>query len=210
MMSRYEGLKKIPREPALRQLALSNMKLDTALTSPASAPIEQVLAELERADAYLDMLRVLAAALPARERVWWGCLAAEDLLGDPKTPPPSLAAAQAWVFKPSDAAREKARQAVELADSDDDTTLCATAVAMCDGKLGSGDLAQYDAPAGAAAMAILGMNLLSLGTAEAEAFDAHKTILIERALDIARGGNGRQVEAIPSSTPEAVTEGDAP
>lgn len=210
MMDRYAGLKKIPREPALRQLALANMKLDTALTSPASAPVEQVLAELEQADAYLDMLRVLVAALPARERVWWGCLAAEDTLGDPKTLPPPLAAAQAWVFKPSDATREKARQAAELAEADDDTALCATAVAMCDGKLGPGELAQYDAPAGAAAMAILGMNLLSLGTAEAEVFDHHKTMLIDRALDIARGGNGRQVDAAPSSSPQGTNEGDAP
>ncbi|PWR01178.1 hypothetical protein DKT77_18650 [Meridianimarinicoccus roseus] len=191
MSERFAGLKKIPKEPALRQLALANMRLDTALSAPASAPVDQVLAELEAADAWLDMLRLLAAALPPRERVWWGCLAAEDTLADPKAPPAPLAAAQAWVFKPGDETRDRARAALELAEFDDTTTLCATAVAMCDGKLGTGDLAAYDAPVGAAAMAIFGVALLSLSTAEGDSFDAHKTRLIDRALDIARGGNGR-------------------
>jgi hypothetical protein len=206
MSERFTGLKKIPKEPALRQLALANMRLDTKLGSPASAPVDQVLAELEAAGAHLDMLRLLAAALPPRERVWWGCLAAEDTLADPKgAVPPPLALAQAWVFKPSDENREKARVAVELAEFDDTTTLCATAVAMCDGKLGPGDLAQYDAPVGTAAMAIFGMNLMSLGTAEAEGFEAHKTRLIDRALDIARGGNGRLEDPAPDLTAQGET-----
>lgn len=191
MSDRFEGLKKFPREPALRQLALANLKLDTVLTAPASAPVDVVLAELDAAGAYLDMLRLLAAALPVREGIWWASLAGEDIVPDPKAPPPPLAAAQAWVLKPGDATRDKARQAAELAEPEDDTVLCATAVAMHDGKLGSGDLAGYDAPQGTAAMAILGMNLLSLGSVEAEAFEDRKTRLIERALDIARGGNGR-------------------
>lgn len=191
MSDRFEGLKKLPRAPALRQLALANLKLDTALTAPASAPVDVVLAELDAAGAYLDMLRLLAAALPVREGIWWACLAGEDLLTDPKAPPLPLTAAQAWVLKPGDATRDKARTAAELAEPEDDTVLCATAVAMHDGKLGSGDLAGYDAPPGTAAMAVLGMNLLSLGSVEAEAFEDRKTRLIDRALDIARGGNGR-------------------
>jgi hypothetical protein len=38
---------------------------------------------------------------------------------------------------------------------------------------------------------IFGMNVKSLGTATPEDFAAHKERLIDRALDIARGGNGR-------------------
>lgn len=207
MSERFTGLKKIAKEPALRLLALANMRLDTKLKSPASAPVDQVLAELDAAGAYVDMLRLLAVALPPRERVWWACLAAEDTLVDRKAPLPTpLAAAQAWVFKPSDEAREKARQSVELAEFDDTTTLCATAVAMCDGKLGTGELSGYDAPTGTAAAAVFGMNLMSLGTAEADAFEAHRTRLIDRALDIARGGNGRLGEEKPATA----AEGDAP
>jgi hypothetical protein len=204
MTDRFEGLKKLPRAPALRQLALANLKLDTALSAPASAPVDVVLAELDAAGAYLDTLRLLAAALPVREGIWWACLAGEDIIPDPKASPPPLAAAQAWVLKPGDATRDKARQAAELAEPDDDTVLCATAVAMHDGKLGTGDLAGYDAPPGTAAMAVLGMNLLSLGSVEAEQFEDRKARLIDRALDIARGGNGRLADA------PAGAEGDPP
>lgn len=188
---RFAGLKKIPKEPALRMLALANMRLDRALAAPASASVDVVLAELDAADAWLDMLRLLAAALPPRERVWWGCLAVEDTLPKGGAIPPTLSAAQAWVFKPSDETRDRARTALELAEFDDKATLCATAVAMCDGKLGTGELAAHDAPAGAAAMAILGAALLSLGAVDSAGFEAQKTRLIDRALDIARGGNGR-------------------
>jgi len=191
MSDRFAGLKKIPKDPAMRHLALANMRLDTVPETPASAPVEQVLAALDAKGAWLDMLRLLAAALPPRERVWWGCLAAEDTIPDPSSPPPPLAAARAWVFKLNDETRDRARQAAELAEFDDDTVLCATAVAMHDGKLGTGDLAAYDAPVGVSAMSILGVNLVSLGTADAPDFEAHQTRLIDRALDIARGGNGR-------------------
>ena len=188
---RFAGLKKIPKEPALRLLALANMKLDCPLKAPASAPVDVVLAELDAAGAWLDMLRLLAAALPPRERVWWGCLAAEDTLTEDAPRPLTLTAAQAWVFKPSDDTRAKARSALEAADPDDQATLCAMAVAMCDGKLGPGDLAAYDAPPGAAAIAVFGAALLSLGAVDSAGFEARKTLLVDRALDIARGGNGR-------------------
>lgn len=190
MSGRYADLRKIPREPARRLLALANAKLGTPISSPAAAPVEVVLGELEAAGAFVDTLRLLSAALPARECIWWGCLAAEDVLqGQPV--PRSLAAAQAWVFKPTEENRELARQAVEAAEPDDETTLCATAVTMHDGKLGGGELAQYDAPQGGRATMIFGMNLKSLGTATPETFVAHRERLIDRALDIARGGNGR-------------------
>jgi hypothetical protein len=191
MDARFADLKKIPREPAARMLAMANAKLATPLKSPASAPVEAVLAELDAAGAVFDMLRLLAIALPPRERTWWACLAAHDTLdpGAEKLPPP-LAAAEAWVFKPSDENREAARAAAEAAEADDDTSLCATAVAICDGKLGAGDMAEYAAPPGGAATAVFGMVMLSLGH-RAEAFAAHAQLLIDRALDIARGGNGR-------------------
>lgn len=188
---RFAGLKKIPKEPALRLLALANMRLDSPLQAPASAPVDHVLRELDAAGAWLDMLRLLAAALPPRERVWWGCLAAQDTLPDGAAVPQTLSAAQAWVFKPGDDTRARARAALDLAEFDDRAALCATAVAMCDGKLGTGDLAAHDAPPGAASLAILGAALLSLGSVDSAAFDARKTRLIDSALDIARGGNGR-------------------
>jgi hypothetical protein len=190
MSGRYADLRKLPREPARRLLALANAKLVSPISAPAAAPVDVVLEELEAAGAFVDTMRLLSAALPARECIWWGCLAAEDVLKGQPVPRP-LAAAQAWVFKPTEENRELARLAVEAAEPDDETTLCATAVVMHDGKLGGGELAHYDAPPGGRATMIFGMNVKSLGTATPEDFAAHKELLIDRALDIARGGNGR-------------------
>jgi hypothetical protein len=195
MTQRFADLKKVPKEPAARLLAGANARLKTPLTSPVAAPVSVVLAELEEVGAWIDMLRLLSVALPPRERVWWACLAGRDVVeaekgAGPLRVPPPLAAAEAWVFKPSDATRDAARAAAEVAEPLDDTTLCATAVIFFDGTLGTGALAQQPAPPGVAQAAAFAMNLLSLGL-EGQDFKVAANRLIDRALDIARGGNGR-------------------
>lgn len=201
---RFANLKKVPRQPAARLLALANAKLSTPVAAPASAPIEAVLAELAEKDALVDMLRLLSVALPARERVWWSCLAARDVIGAGAEPPPPLKAAEAWVFKPTEEMREAAQAALELAEVDDDTVHCATGVLYCDGTLGPGPMAEHAAPPGAAEICAFAMNVIALGQ-RPEEFPTFGQLLVERALDIARGGNGR-VEA----PQRAATEGEAP
>lgn len=190
MNARFADLKKVPNQPAVRLLAMANAKLDTKLTSPANASVEVVLGELEQADAPLDMLRLMSVALPARERVWWSCLAARDVLGpNPEVVPPPLLAAELWVRKPTDQARDAVRAAVEIAEVDDDTVFCGTAVMFFDETLGTGDLAQYPAPAGASQTAAFSMNIFAMSVGE----DVMKTAyhLVDRGVDIARGGNGK-------------------
>jgi hypothetical protein len=200
MNTRFSDLKKVPAQPAVRLLAMSNAKLETKLTTPANASVEVVMAELEKADAVVDMLRLMSVALPARERVWWACLAARDVVGpDPDVVPPALLAAESWVRKPSDAARDAARTAVDAADVDDDTVFCATAVMFYDDTLGTGDFAQYPAPAGASQTAAFSMNIFAMETGEDVMQMAH--LLVDRAVDIARGGNG-ELKPAPSDTPE--------
>ncbi|OZA10157.1 MAG: hypothetical protein B7Y02_11245, partial [Rhodobacterales bacterium 17-64-5] len=91
MSERFSGLTKLIRQPAARLLAHANAELDTELTSPASASVEVVLAELDQKGAVIDMLRLLSVALPPRERVWWACLAARDSLAPGAKVPPPLA-----------------------------------------------------------------------------------------------------------------------
>ncbi len=191
MNPRFKDLVKIPKDPAVKQLAQANVVLSTRLDSPASAPPEQVLAELEAKQAWLDMLFLLAVLLPPRERVWWACLAARDYVG-PKSDkdPPSLARSEDWVFEPNEDNREAARATLDHAYVDDETVHCATAVLYADGTLGPGDLAQYPAPAGAAEASVFAMNVVALGELS-DRFDEHIQVLIDRALDIARGGSGR-------------------
>ncbi|MGV6849072.1 MAG: DUF6931 family protein [Marinibacterium sp.] len=205
MSDRFDNLKRIPPEPALRFLALANATLMEKTSSPASASVPVLLAELEEKEATIDMLRLLAAALPPREAIWWGCLAAGDLVPEGSPVPKSLQAARDWVFTPSDDTRNAARAAAESAPPDDETTLAATAVAMCDGKLGTGDLAAHDAPPGAVAVFVFGLNAKSLAMADPTTFQDYGRALVDRALDIARGGDGQGI-VLPQPEPETEEE----
>ncbi|MGB5556673.1 MAG: hypothetical protein WBN04_01540 [Paracoccaceae bacterium] len=190
MSDRFADLKKIPKEPAARILARVHVKLATPVAAPVSAPVEVVLAELAGKAAWIDVLKLLAIALPAREAVWWACIAARDVVGNgEKNTTPCLKASEAWVFEPTEANREAARVSLDNVYIDDDTELCATATMYAPGNMGPGDLADYPAPAGAVSSCAFGMNMVSLSAAPD--FDAHLQLLIDRALDIARGGNGQ-------------------
>jgi hypothetical protein len=193
MSKRFENLKKIAQEPAARMLAMTNTKLQTKLSSPASALVDVVLAELEGKSAKIDMLRLLSVALPPREATWWAVLAGHDLIGpDPKEVPPPLACAERWVFKPTEENRAAAQEAFETADMDDDTTFCAMAALYADGTLGTGDMNSTPAPVHGVSAAVFAMNLLSMKM-NVETMETHLDILIDRGLDIARGGNGRKI-----------------
>ena len=189
MSERFKSLSKLPNQPAARLLAQANCKLQTQLIAPASASIETVLTELEGLKAYDDMLMVLACSLPARERVWWSCLAARDVIPDPTRLPPPLAASEAWVFNPSTENRQAAADAINIAEVGDDTVHCASAVVWFDGTLGPADLAQFPAPAGAAEMSVFAMAIIAWCRDDVQ-MDAMGEVLVERALDIARGGSG--------------------
>ena len=201
MSDRYADLTKVAEEPAAKQLAEANVLLKTPLQSPASAPAQTVLAELDAKEAWIDILMLLAVLLPPRERVWWACLAARDYIGETsERDPQPLVTSEAWVFKPTPENREAARASLDHAYIDDDTTHCATSVLYSDGTLGPGDLSQHPAPAGAAQMSAFAMNMVALG-ALSDTFETHTQVLIDRAIDIARGGNGRL--AGPRSDEEA-------
>ena len=169
---------------------MANARLQTPLDAPASASVEAVLAELDAKGALIDMLRLLSVALPPRERIWWACLAARDTLAEGAPPPPPLKAAEAWVFKPNDENRKAAIASLELASGEDETVHCATAVQFADGTLGVGDLAEHQGPPGACETLAFAMNVVALGT-RADDFEAFGAHLVDRALDVARGGSGR-------------------
>ncbi len=192
MSERFSGLKKVPDHPAARLLAAANAKLATTLKSPANAPVSVVLEELESNGDWVDMLRLISVSLPPRECVWWACLAGRDVLGEQDVTT-CLKAAETWVFEPSEDNRSKVQIALETVDVDDDTTLCATAALYAPGTLGPGSLAEHTAPAGAVSSACFGMNIMALDFLKlpiAEAADH----LIDRGVDIARGGNGQSAK----------------
>ncbi|MCR8723336.1 DUF6931 family protein [Frigidibacter sp. ROC022] len=198
MSDRFKGLDKIPAEPAARMLVLANARLGVKLSAPAAALVPEVLAELEEKGAVVDMLRMLAVALPARERVWWACLAAHDLVNAGLSENETLIeAVEAWVFKPSTEALIKVRRCVDAADPDDGTALAGHCALNADGRLGPEELAQFEAPPGASATYALVINAQSL-CLDSEKVESQGQLLIDRALDIARGGQG---DVGPKDTP---------
>ena len=78
----------------------------------------------------------------------------------------------------------------DIGTADDDTVNCALSVLYSDGTLGPGDLSQHPAPAGAAELSAFAMNVVALNELS-DKFEAHTQVLIDRAVNIARGGNGQ-------------------
>ncbi len=190
MSERFADMVKVPQVPAARMLADANARLSVELDAPASAALDVVLAELDKKEAYIDVLRLLGVALPPRERVWWSCLAARDYIGKaPDNNTRALAASEEWVFRPTPENRQKAGETIDLADLDDETVNCAIGVLYSDGTLGTGDLATMPAPPGAAEIVAFAMNVVAMDNHEGD-FDAYLQLLIDRGVDIARGGNG--------------------
>lgn len=203
MAQRFENLTKLPAEPAKRRLAMANARLKTPVTARAAASVPQVLAELDSIGGPLagaDMLRLLSVALPPRELVWWACLAGRDTIEGDDVPPP-LAAAEAWVFTPDDERRSAARAAMETAEPDDDTALCAFCAVTAEGTLGPGELAQYEAPPGAAENAAFGINMIALSR-QGWGLEDGFAYLLDRGLDIARGGDGKTVPRPKAAAPD--------
>lgn len=191
MTKRFTDMVKVPKEPVAKLLSVANTRLDTPVTAPVAALAEEVLNELADKGAMIDMIRLMSILLPARERVWWACMAARDYIGPKsKDDPKSLATSEDWVFKPTEENRLRARDAADEAYVDDDTVNIAMAVLYSDGTLGPADMAEFPAPAGAAETCAFAMNLVALDK-NSDKFEPYGQMLIDRAVDIARGGSGR-------------------
>ena len=191
MSERFKNMVKVSKEPAAKLLSLANTRLKTQIDAPVAALPEEVLTELDGKGAMMDVLRVMSIVLPPRERVWWACLTARDYIG-PKSDndPKPLACSEDWVFKPTDENRERARLSMDDAYIDDDTVNIAMSVLYADGTLGPADLSEFPAPAGAAETCAFVMNIVALNK-KPDKFQEYGQFLIDRAVDIGRGGNGK-------------------
>jgi hypothetical protein len=208
MSERFAGLVKLPQQPARRILATAGVKIESKLESPASASVEVVLLELASKKAYTDMFMLLACALPPRERVWWACLAARDVVDPTEKPPLALSTSEAWVFKPTEENRIAAQKSIEVAEPMDETVHVATAVVFFDGTLGPGELAEHACPPGGAELSVFAMNVIAY-CRDPDQMDLMADVLVDRALDIARGGSGN-IPAPPMTPEEVEVEEEEP
>lgn len=188
--ARFKGLTKISGKRAQDMIAREKIDLLTEVVLDPEVEVDRLLEALRGDYATMDRLRLLSHALPRREAVWWSCLAGRELIGDEGDAPPTLAAAEAWVFKPNEQTREAARDAANNARPTDDCDLCASAVIFAKGTMGPGILDDYPDPAGAFGTLIWAMQM-NVVQANPDTAEETGDRLLERGLDIARGGSGR-------------------
>jgi hypothetical protein len=163
--------------------------------APAAAvahlPPPEFLDQLIAQRQFQDATRFLAHALPKREAVWWACVCARQatLGGDSATA--ALAAAEAWVYQPTE---DNRRAAMAVAQATGFTTPASWAAV---GAFWSGgSMAPPEAPTVPpgeflTSAAVAGAVLLAAVEREPEKSDDKFRAFIAAAIDIANGGNGR-------------------
>lgn len=179
---------------AVAGLALSD---DAAplLKAGAGGTPAALIAALISAGLAVDAIRVLAMALPRREAAWWACLAARDALpaaSNPAAETAALAAAENWVFKPSEEHRRACfapAQALEFATP---AAYAAMAVFWSGGSLAPPDAPVVIPPGDTLTGTAAAAAALLAAAREPAAIKAHYEALLRQAVDIANGGSGRR------------------
>jgi hypothetical protein len=110
-----------------------------------------------------DAVRLLSHALPARESVWWAWASVRRVMGE--TPPApvlaTLAAAEAWIAKPTDANRRAAYQRAEEDGGASPAGLVALAAWLSGGSLAPSDAPEVPPPPFSAAKAVAGAVIIA-------------------------------------------------
>ncbi len=87
--SKFEGPNKLPKTTLGAFCRHHRIKLNSDLDVDDSVSLPEGLEILFQKRAVTEFFLIFSTALPARERVWYACLAARDMLpeGAEKTPP---------------------------------------------------------------------------------------------------------------------------
>jgi len=184
--SAFKGLVKIEKRSAGEVVRLGKVKFPFRPETKPDDPVGNLIEELVAQNLLMDALKILALALPPREGVWWGCLAARDML-EPDQKTKALTAAEAWVFKPSQETK-KALEPFSLDSEMPDTMMCEAGfnVPLPDDE---------EAPTGPPhlpGLLIFSAQLQSFYAPDLpEDINRQGQLLLGRGLDISKGGNGQ-------------------
>jgi len=142
---------------------------------------------------YPDAVRFLARALPKREATWWACLCARSVIKDNEVPVVSkaLAAAEAWVYKPSETSRREANAAAHAAAFDNPAAWAAMAAFWSEGSLAPENAPPVPPAENLTSKAVAGAVMLAAVLQQPEISQEKYAFFIQQAVDIANGGNGK-------------------
>ena len=141
---------------------------------------------------YADAMQFLARALPKREAVWWSSTCARDLPEDDKQPElaAGVAAAEAWVYKPTEDNRRKAERAANAIKASHPARWTAMAAFWSGGSMAPPDAPEVKPAEDLTAKAVAGAVMMAAVLDPLE-MDARNKRFVTCGLDIAKGGTGR-------------------
>jgi hypothetical protein len=174
----------------LKRLTLSaEARAAIAGLSSAGAAVEQLAA----AGYVAEATQLAAHALPRREAVWWACqCAAHTAPAD--LPSPDRAAreeAEAWVRRPSDAARRQAMARAQESGFATPEAWAAVAAFWSEGSMAPPDQPAVPAALHLTGTAVCGAVMLAAVRDRPERRLERLARFLDSARDIARGGAGR-------------------
>ncbi len=156
--------------------------------SPQAFVERLVKAKLEE-----QAIKFLAFALPKREACWWSCLVArqaDDLESQPLLSS-ALAAAEAWVFKPSEENRQAALMSGEKAGFGNASAFAAHAAAWSGGSITPPDFDPVEPADDLTGKAVHCAMELAIYGGPPPGIKDRIALYLAMGLDIAKGGNGR-------------------
>lgn len=171
------------------------------LTEPAQALLVQYpqtadyLAQLLSQQLYLDAIRFLAHALPKREATWWACLCARRAATE-QTPANQLQAielAEAWVYRPTEENCKVTRAAAEAIGFRTPASWAAMAAFWSGDNISPVPYAIVPPDAKLFAKAVAGAVMLAAAQGDASQVTAQYELSLRQGLNIAGGGDGREV-----------------
>ncbi|MGH6990554.1 MAG: DUF6931 family protein [Stellaceae bacterium] len=148
---------------------------------------------LGRKNLLLDAIRFLAAALPAREAVWWACVCAQETLPGDAAPAlkAALVAAESWVYRPDEETRRAAKTAADAAGLHSAASWAAMAAFWSGGSIVAPETPAVE-PHGRLLPAAAGGAVMLAGVqSEPQRADQHHRRFLAAGIDIANGGNGQ-------------------
>ncbi len=187
-----DNLKKITVTNAQEICALATAG-GFALNSPEGASPAKFLNGLVAAEDLNQAVQFLAFALPAREAVWWACLCAREGMREPVPTPlqAAIAAAEAWVRKPTEENRRAAGLSAQATDLKSPAAWAAMAAFWSGGSLAPENLPEVAAPPQLLGSAVASAVMLAAVKPEPKFAGQKRARYVQAAVDIANGGNGR-------------------
>ncbi len=198
--SAFTGLVKLDKRTAGEVVRLGKVKFPFRPETKNNDPVVKLIEELVAQNLMMDALKILALALPPREGIWWGCLAARDttMVDGEKTK--ALEAAENWVFKPCQETKKAVKKyAEEPGEADLMMAEAAYSVPLPD------DEEPPTAPPQLVGLLIFSAQLKSFFAHDLpEDINRQGQLLLARGLDVAKGGNGQLESELESNKTDSV------